>query len=141
MSVRYDDQFLLGRALLVKAPEEETDAETMVFLPAEARWFEYYSGEEQLESGYVRVDTEIDHIAVFVRGGTVIPRKIAAGASTVEQSKGALELLLVPNRRGNAWGFLYLDDGESYAYREERARTLMEFKFSSAEGLLTAHRA
>jgi alpha-glucosidase (family GH31 glycosyl hydrolase) len=66
-----DDQYLLGRSLLVAPVLDERD-ERDVFLP-EGTWVDFWSG-ERLEGGrWRRVHAPLDVLPLFVRGGTVLP--------------------------------------------------------------------
>ena len=67
------------------------------------------------------VDREIalslETLPLFVRGGSIIP-SVRPAQTTGQADKGRLELLVFPDtRRSEAAGRLYLDDGESKAYR------------------------
>jgi alpha-glucosidase (family GH31 glycosyl hydrolase) len=66
-----DDQYLLGRSLLVAPVLDERD-ERDVWLP-EGTWVDFWSG-ERLEGGrWLHVAAPLDHLPLFVRGGTVLP--------------------------------------------------------------------
>lgn len=52
-------------------------------------------------------------ITVHIRGGTIIPERVASANTTAQLRKQDLTLTVAPDADGKAKGRLYLDDGES----------------------------
>lgn len=135
MSCDQSFAFTLGRSLLVAPPPSpESPQDYDVCLPA-GGWFDYWTGlpagkrQEALSgqiqsatqatgvrveaSDIVRETPRLDHLPVFVRSGTILPRQpIVQNTSQVPQ--GALQLDVYPG--DDCRGELYADDGESMAY-------------------------
>jgi len=65
-----DDQYLLGRALLV-APVLDAREERDVWLP-EGTWVDFWSGERVEGGRWLHVHAPLDHVPLWVRGGSVL---------------------------------------------------------------------
>ena len=131
-------EFLTGHDLLIAASPypEEPDAYTVEF--PTAVWYDYWTGErvQRAPAGRptpemaglpmppspaemvpltLNVQPTLASLPVFVRGGAILPIAPLT-QSTAETPKGPLTLRVYvgPDCRGS----LYLDDGESYAFRQ-----------------------
>lgn len=74
-AVEIDDQFLLGRDLLV-APIFSDSLEPVtrrVYLPAYANWYDWWTGTLYEGKQWVETTAPIEQIPLYVRAGTVIP--------------------------------------------------------------------
>ena len=131
-------QFMWGAAMLVApAPFPEAVNRYQVILPP-GEWYDYWSGGKIVDpapakltggSGTTasagsdpaqmphRVDPvpELEHLPVFVRAGSIIPRQPLV-QHTGETPQGKLEVLVYPGP--NCEGSIYVDDGVSFDYRE-----------------------
>ncbi len=137
-------QFMWGSAMLVApAPFPEAVESYQVILPP-GDWYDYWSGARIIDpapakltgSGGTtanagndpaqmphRVDPvpELEHLPVFVRAGSIIPRQPLV-QHTGETPHGPLELLVYPGpdcSGSKCEGSIYLDDGVSFACRIE----------------------
>ncbi len=143
------NQFMWGSALLVApAPYPEAVESYQVILPP-GDWYDYWSGAKLTDplpakltggSGTTadaghdpaqmphRVDPvpELEHLPVFVRAGSIIPRQPVV-QHTGETPQGTLELLVFPGP--DCGGSIYLDDGLSFAYRD---RGFLRMSFACA---------
>ncbi len=107
-----EDQFMLGRSLLVAPPHTgESAAPYQIVLPGEG-WYDYWTGQKVAAS--LTETPKLDRLAVFVRPGSILPRQPLV-QSTAQTAKGALELAVYPG--ADCRGYLYLDDGVSFAYK------------------------
>ncbi len=127
--------FTVGRNLLVAPPPKiESPQSYDVCLPA-GGWYDYWTGlragaqqaatDQPIQSasqatGVARTRGEVvsetprlDHLPVFVRAGTILPRQ-AVVQSAAETPKGPLMLDVYPGE--GCMGELYADDGHSMAY-------------------------
>lgn len=66
-----EDQFLLGRALLV-APVLDSGTERAVWLPA-GEWVDFWTGERVAGGRWLEVDAALAHVPLWVRGGELLP--------------------------------------------------------------------
>ena len=103
--------FTVGSDLLVAAPPKpESPYPYDICLPAKG-WYDYWTG-AQLTAEKTSKTPRLDHLPVFVRPGTILPRQPLV-QSTSEPPQGPLQLDIYPGE--DCRGELYLDDGVSIA--------------------------
>src|SRR6185295_15519307 len=74
-AVDLDDQYLLGRDLLV-APAFSESSEPVtrrVYLPAYANWYDWWTGTLYEGRQWIETTAPLDRVPLYVRAGTVIP--------------------------------------------------------------------
>ncbi|KAI9360044.1 glycosyl hydrolases family 31-domain-containing protein [Zopfochytrium polystomum] len=129
-----DYLFMLGSDLLV-APVTVKDAPSIeVYLPTESNWYDYATL-EKVNSGTITVETPLEKTPVFLRGGSIIPRRDRIRRSSTLTLKDPFTLVIALDAKNSASGQLYVDDGRSYEH-EKGAYILTNFVF--ANGVLTA---
>jgi alpha-glucosidase (family GH31 glycosyl hydrolase) len=110
-----DDQFMIGKALLVSPVVEMGEDSVDAYFPA-GNWYDYYTGELvsniTFSSTRITLPAPLYHINVHVRGGFIIPKQKPA-MTIAETRANPYELLIAFDATGNATGELYLDDGIS----------------------------
>lgn len=107
-------------------------------LPRSATWYELHTG-RRVGPGRQDVVVSPDRLPVMVRGGSVIPMASEVGASTRDLAGAPLTLVVAVGGDGAARGELYLDDGESFAYRcDSRRRSGVYFLISISLVLVLA---
>ena len=145
------NEFLFGPNLLVAPPvyPEKPDAYA-VELPS-VNWYNYWTGEKVgggiwsdgtpalNDPGFigrkVTIKPQLDVLPVFVREGSILPLQPLV-QSTSETPKGSLTLRVYPGQ--DCKGSLYMDDGQSFAYK--RGDFLrMEFTCSEKPNGVTIH--
>ena len=116
------DQYMFGESMMVcpvtkpmyftdKANNEKT---RRVYLPEGCGWYEYFT-ERFYEGGqWIEAAAELDHIPVFVREGSIIP-KTEAALSTEEQT-GEITYNIYAGK--DAEYILYEDKGDGYGYEK-----------------------
>ncbi len=109
-----DDEFLFGERLLVAPKAWEFAAPYDVRLPA-GDWYDYWTGRKIPGGRSISVDPPLDTLPVYVRAGTILPQQPVV-QDTAERPRGPLELRVYPGP--DCGGELYMDDGESFAYRK-----------------------
>ncbi|KAJ3044472.1 hypothetical protein HDV00_001899 [Rhizophlyctis rosea] len=129
-----DDQFLLGRSILVKGVATQDQTSVDVYLPKSSVWYNYWT-HAKVKSGTLKVETPLDTIAVFLRGGSILPRRERVRRSSSLMATDPYTLLVALDAEGKADGHLYADDGHSYAFQNGQY-ILNEFQFE--EGTLSS---
>ena len=115
-----DDQFMIGDALLAAPVLHANERAREVYLPS-GRWYDFWTG-AAIEGGrLLRVDAPLDHVPLFVRGGSIIPSTITMN-HVGEKPWNPLRFDVYPDAAGGASGSLYEDDGVSPAYRAGQVR-------------------
>ncbi|KAJ3056167.1 hypothetical protein HK097_007891 [Rhizophlyctis rosea] len=126
-----DDQFLLGSSLLVKQVASKDQSSVDVYLPKASVWYNYWTY-AKVKSGTLNVKTPLDTIAVFLRGGSIIPRRERVRRSSSLAHGDPYTLVIAADEHGNARGSLYVDDGKSYGFQKGQY-ILNEFSFDGKE--------
>lgn len=131
-----DDEYLLGPDLLVAPVVDAGVTARQVYLP-EGCWYDWHTGDRVGRSGYLHVETPMDRIPLFVRGGAVVPMWPEAPDSTAGYHPRVVELhLFVPDRDGTHRSFVQEDDGLTFAERDG-ARVRTTFEVERRDGLVT----
>uniref|UniRef100_A0A8C9SWL4 Glucosidase II alpha subunit n=1 Tax=Scleropages formosus TaxID=113540 RepID=A0A8C9SWL4_SCLFO len=121
-----DDEYLLGRDLLVHPVTDEGSKEVTVYLPGtggvSVKLYYYHYLYSQFFSS----------IPVFQRGGSIIPRKnrIRRSSSCMEKDPYTLYVALSP--QGTAEGELYIDDGHTFNYEQKKQFVHRRFIFADS---------
>ena len=108
------DEFMLGGDLLIAPPTTwESEAPYKIILPGSG-WYDYWTG-ERLETSQTAETPRLDRLPVFVRPGSILVTQPLV-QSTAEIPHGPLFVNVYPG--AGCAGSLYLDDGDSFAYRQ-----------------------
>ncbi|KAJ3125695.1 hypothetical protein HK098_008287 [Nowakowskiella sp. JEL0407] len=114
-----DDQFMLGESLLIKPVVEAGVSSVTVKLPKSQLWYDYstYKPVKPQSNDELKVDTPLRKIPVFLRGGSILPRRERMRRSSSLMLHDPITLIVVLDANGSAKGSLYLDDGKSYDFK------------------------
>ncbi|XP_023700696.2 neutral alpha-glucosidase AB-like isoform X1 [Paramormyrops kingsleyae] len=116
-----DDQFLLGRHLLVHPVTEQGSQGVSVYLPGvgevwyDAHTFRRHDGDQNLF-----VPVTLSSIPVFQRGGSIIPRKVRIRRSSTCMENDPYTLYVALSPQGTADGEIYIDDGHTFNYDRQK---------------------
>lgn len=128
-----DDEYLFGRSILV-APMVCDGTSRELYLP-QGLWADFSSG-RRYEAGKHSIEVPMDHIATFVKAGSIIP--IGPDVNyTAEKGWDELEIRLYPGADGEFT--LYEDAGEGNGYRKGEFSTI-HFRWDDAEHSLSIDR-
>lgn len=137
-TVEMEDQFLVGRDILVKPVTTANQLQTTVYLPSGELWYDYETGKTYGGAPYHTIDTPLAKMPVFQRGGSVLVRKDRPRRSTTQMKDDPYTLVVALNANGAADGELYVDDGKSYDYQTKNAYLRRLFRFQGSELTSTA---
>lgn len=126
-------EFLFGKSFLV-APVTDKGLNTAhVYLPAGAKWFDFWSGKLSDGGSELTVNTPIDQIPLFVRAGSIIPWGPKVQYAQ-EKKWDNLEIRIYPG--ANADFTLYEDEDDNYNY-EKGKYTEITFHWDNSKGVLS----
>ncbi len=108
-----NDEFLVGSQVLVAPVVQPGIAKRMVYLP-EGEWYDYWTMDKFVGPVWFVKDAPLDVCPIYVKAGSVIPT-MEPMSYVGEKPLDKLILRVYP---GKGTYDHYLDDGESFAYRE-----------------------
>jgi len=113
-----EDEYLIGNQLLVKPIVEANLASTSVYLPGKGQiWYRFDNLEPTAGGNSISVITPLNKIPVFIRGGSIIPKKERVRRSSSLMANDPYTLLIALDSQGQASGEIYFDDGISFNYK------------------------
>lgn len=117
-----NDDFLIGKDILVASVVEKDQRERDVYLPDnQTGWYDFHTGQWYGGAQNITLPAPLERLPLLVRAGSVIPMstRIAHVDAKAEESR---ELHLYPLQgKGETEGYLFDDDGESYGYLQDNA--------------------
>ncbi|XP_064403614.1 neutral alpha-glucosidase AB-like [Halichondria panicea] len=126
-----EDQFLVGDSLMVRPVTEQYTTSVHLYLPgATAVWYDYSDYTPYNGATKYYINTPLDKIPVFVKGGAIVPKKMRVRRSSSLMADDPYTLLVALNTEEKAKGKLYIDDGHSYNYQKGEY-LVRQFAFSN----------
>ncbi|KAM9777556.1 LOW QUALITY PROTEIN: neutral alpha-glucosidase C [Neosynchiropus ocellatus] len=127
-----DNQYMIGGALLVRPVTDPGVADVSVQLPGpDEVWYDVQSAMVHNGGRTLNLPVTLKTVPVFQRGGTVVCRSDGSGSCSWEYQQLPLSVTVALDSQGSADGELYLDDGWSFSYRDERAFLRRRFTLHS----------
>lgn len=122
-----ETQFFYGPSLLVSPVTQQDSTSVSFYVPSDV-WYDLFTLKAVDGAGgtVTYSDVQVTDIPVLVRGGSIIPARVNSAKTTKELRDQDFELLIAPDKDGNAQGTLYLDDGESL---NQAGTSEIEFSF------------
>jgi alpha-glucosidase len=122
MDLDADGEFLFGRDFLIAPSPFPDRLDNYVAKLPSVGWYDYWTGEKIArasatktgEPTTVNIKPGLEVLPVFVREGSIVPVQPLT-QSTNEVPNGPLTLRVYPGQ--DCLGSLYLDDGDSFAFR------------------------
>eukprot|EP01121_Diplochlamys_sp_Union-15-3_P010462 TRINITY_DN2937_c0_g2_i5.p1 TRINITY_DN2937_c0_g2~~TRINITY_DN2937_c0_g2_i5.p1 ORF type:complete len:647 (-),score=113.04 TRINITY_DN2937_c0_g2_i5:37-1704(-) len=112
-----EDQFLFGSSLLIKPVTSQGASSISVYFPGEQVWYDWSSSTPYSGGTTATINTPLNYIPVFQRGGSIIPTKMRARRSSSQMVDDPYTLFIALDRNKEASGELYVDDGKTFEYR------------------------
>lgn len=121
-----NDEFMVGDSILVSPVVNPGQTNKMVYLP-KGKWYDYDTKEMHEGGCYIIKDAPLDVCPMYIKAGAVIPNY------PVQQYIGEqkIEKLILDVYPGEGCYTHYLDDGESFGYRDGEYN---EYKFMNNDG-------
>ncbi|KAF3986910.1 hypothetical protein FT663_04677 [Candidozyma haemuli var. vulneris] len=120
-----DDQFFLGNTgLMVKPVTEKNTRNVQVYIPDTGIYYDYTSGVPHPKAvsvsspGYIKRGVELGDIPMYLKGGSILPRKDRYRRSSKLMHNDPYHLVVALDKKGDAQGLFYLDDEESFKYKD-----------------------
>ncbi|KAL1786476.1 neutral alpha-glucosidase C [Sigmodon hispidus] len=127
-----DDEYMLGKALLVHPVTEPQTTMTDVFLPGSSEvWYDSKTFAQWKGGCTVKIPVTLSTIPVFQRGGSIVPMKTSVGKSTGWMMDSPYRLQVALSTQDSAVGDLYLDDGHSFQFLHQDQFLHRRFSFCS----------
>ncbi|MBI2510680.1 MAG: DUF4968 domain-containing protein [Opitutae bacterium] len=114
-ALHIDDEFMVGDALLAAPIVQAGERGREVYLPP-GLWYDFWTGKPVRSGAFFRVDAPLDHLPLYVRGGSIVPSTEPMN-HVDEKPWNPLRFDVYPDAAGGASGSLYEDDGLTPAYR------------------------
>ncbi|CAG8568158.1 8262_t:CDS:2, partial [Racocetra fulgida] len=130
-----DDQFFVGNSLLVKPIVNQGQTSTEVYFPGNEIYYDYFTLKKIHGTGKVQIEAPLNKIPVFLRGGSIVPKRQRIRRSSAAMRTDPFTLLIALDKNSEATGSLYLDDGETYDYEKGH---FIHLQFNFAARTLTS---
>lgn len=128
-----DDQWMVGPSLLVKAITDAGRTSTEVWFVGNQGWYNFYSLQKiNLPSSTAQktVAAPLETIPVFIRGGSILPRKLRLRRSSKLMFYDPYTLIVAPDATtGSASGYLYMDDETTLAHEARGVFAVRQFDY------------
>lgn len=112
-----EDTYMVGSELLVKPVTAANQATTHVYLPGhDTVWYDYETHQSFDGLLTLSVATPLEKIPVFIKGGSVIPKKERPRRSSSQMAHDPYTLVIALDKKQAAEGQLYVDDGHTFNF-------------------------
>jgi alpha 1,3-glucosidase len=134
-----DDQWMVGRGLLVKPVTDAGATSVGVYFPDSANgWYDFHSLSalplDGSADGSLTVPAPLDTIPVFIRGGSIVPRKMRLRRSASLMFYDPLTIMIAPSlSTGTAYGTYYMDDEKTLDHQDTGMFAYREFTFAPTD--------
>lgn len=134
-----DDQLYIGSFGLLAKPVTKEGADSVsIYLADDQPYYDYFDYTLYQGAGKEHtVPAPLEKIPLLMQGGHIIPRRERPRRSSGLMKYDPFTLVVVLGKDGNAQGTLYLDDGETFDYRQG-AYIHRRFSFDGKRSALTS---
>lgn len=114
-----DNEFMVGDILLVCPVLDQNVQELTCYFPGhEEIWYDRDTYQTIKTNGLMKIQAPINKVPVYQRGGTIVPTKQRVRRSSVLMKDDPYTLIVAIDLKAIAKGSLYIDDEESFEYRD-----------------------
>jgi alpha-D-xyloside xylohydrolase len=125
-----NDEYMFGPSFLVAPVTEYTARKRDVYLPADTRWYDFYTDTSYEGGAKITADAPLAHMPLFVKAGSIVP--VGPAVQYTNEKPGAPITLYVYTGQDGKFT-LYEDDGVSFGYtRGESSRIPITYDDASA---------
>lgn len=114
------DQFMFGPAFLVSPVLTDHATERALYLPADAEWYDFWTGDRTAGGKSITAPAPLDRIPLDIRAGSILP--LGPEIEYAGQATDPIELRVYPGADGDFT--LYEDQGDTYAYKQGAHSTI-----------------
>ena len=115
-----DDQYLVGKDLLVAPVLREGQKTRPVYFPKGDAWIDWWDGTRHEGGTSAQIGAPLERLPLFLRAGASIPTQPVV-QNTAEMKQVPLTIAVALGANGT--GSIYQDAGDGYAYRKGESRT------------------
>ena len=107
-------QFFYGDSILVSPVTGDDATSVSIYLPHDDFYdFDTFSTVKGAGSFIMLSDVPFTKIPLYIKGGAILPLRAQSAMTTTALRKKDFEFIVAPDKHGDAFGTLYIDDGES----------------------------
>jgi len=129
-----EDSFMIGDGLLVYPIAEADINQVSIYFPGEnSVWYDIRTFAQHNGSETVLINVDMESIPVYQRGGSIIPQRLRKRRASMLAIDDPITLIVALDRNNEAEGEFYLDDGQTYNYRQKREFIHRKFSFKNNE--------
>ncbi len=132
-AIKQPYQYMFGKAFLVAPVTEPGVKEWKIYLPKEAAWYDFWTGEKYTGGQTVNKETPLDIIPLFVKAGSIVPFGPEVQFAT-EKKWDNLEIRVYEGANGEFT--LYEDENDNYNY-EKGIYSTINFSWNDPKKRLT----
>ncbi|RZB84916.1 neutral alpha-glucosidase AB, partial [Asbolus verrucosus] len=135
--VDVDNQVLVGSSILARPVTEAGVSSVNIYLPGGASelWYDIEDFKQYQGSGVINLPVTLDRNPAFYRGGSIVPRKDRPRRSSTLTHHDPYTLYVALDSNKSATGTLYIDDGQSFSYRNKK---YLYLRFQFKDNTLTS---
>ncbi|KAJ2700643.1 glucosidase II [Coemansia sp. IMI 203386] len=136
------DSFMIGSSIMVvPATEPDVNQVIEVNFPTQENWYDMKTHALYIAPLKRQFSLDLSTTLAFARGGSIIPTRERQRSSSALMKRDPFTIYVYVSRAGTASGKLYVDDGETYDYKDgafiERELTFAGAKLTSRASPLT----
>jgi len=125
-------EFMFGMDILVAPVTGPGADERVVYLPGQATWYNFWTGDQFSGGQTVNTKAPLDEIPLYIKAGSVIPMGPAIQYAT--EKNDPIEIRIYPGAGGEFT--LYEDENDNYDYEKGKYATIT-FTWDGAKKILT----
>uniref|UniRef100_A0A3Q3VXJ5 Neutral alpha-glucosidase AB n=1 Tax=Mola mola TaxID=94237 RepID=A0A3Q3VXJ5_MOLML len=114
-----EDEFLIGKDLLVHPVTEEGAQGVTAYLPGKDEvWYDFYTFKKHNGGQNLYIPVTLSSVPLFQRGGSIIPKKLRVRRSSTCMEHDPYTFYVALNSQNTAEGEIYIDDGHTFNYEK-----------------------